>query len=175
MESLLAKCLPKSGLLTMPKPLGVSSKLLTGGIVGHTLVMEHVELRELNLGTKCMMPTLEQVGNPYDLAEIMFKQVGLDYASTMAYFERFGYIYSGPKFLLLYEHIKLHKMETWACFLAIGKGYLPIFLESIPYWLDYFSFARWGSSRHEARTLPMERVCRLYGLDTEHLKKRKRC
>jgi len=105
----------------------------------------------------------------------MMKRVGQDYPSILAYFESYGYIFSGPKFLFLYEHIHIRGIDTWAVFFAIGKGYLPTAIQSMPYWLDYFSFARLEKARHGPRTLSMERICRMYGIDVNILKGRKKC
>lgn len=105
---------------------------------------------------------------PYEMAEVLCITQNARIEDQRAYFERHGFIFSGPKFLIFAEEIG----SSWAVFIAIGEGCLPLFLQAMPWWKPNISFARSLRSRHSMRTYPTERICRLLHMDPEPLKQR---
>lgn len=115
--------------------------------------------------------------NIFDDAREKVESVGLDWDDVCEHYENFGYIFSGPDFVIFAElttvPYRRRKVLTWLVYLAIGKGAVPHFINAMPYWVPYFSFARPDRGRHELATFPAERVCRKFGIDPSHLKTRK--
>jgi hypothetical protein len=108
----------------------------------------------------------------WDIAQQMCEKVGLDLAEQTAYYQRVGIVVSMPHILWMAEPIMTCCKPQWQIALAIGKGSIPMFLQFMPFWLPYFSFARFLRQQHNLRTYPMERVCALHGIDTASIKLR---
>lgn len=107
--------------------------------------------------------------NPWDAAEQMHREAGLDYKETLAYYMHHGYILSTPKCLIFAEPIA----DAWGVAFAYGVGCIPTFINAMPFWLPRMAWRRALREQHSIHDIDMERLCRLFSVNPEHLKSRK--
>lgn len=120
---------------------------------------------------------MQRYHNIFDDARDMVEGAGFNWEDVCEYYENFGYIYSGPHYVIFAElglvRYRKRSVVSWIVYLAIGPGAVPLFINAMPYWADYFSFARPDRGRNELATFRAERICRKFGIDPSHLKNRK--
>ena len=106
--------------------------------------------------------------NMWHQAEQMHKDAGLDYAEALSHYMHFGYMFTGPKFMIWAEPMD----DSWFIWLAIGNKCIPKFINCMPFWLPKFSFCRFLRGRNEVTSYSLDKLCRLYGIPTEHIQSR---
>lgn len=115
---------------------------------------------------------MQRMGNIYTMALALCEEHGHDFDEKMEYYESYGYVFSGPHFLVLAEYMDIEGELVLHCDLAIGHGAVKQMLQAIPQWTTKIRFARPSRNRIKPRTYDTERLCRAFGLDTAPLKQR---
>jgi hypothetical protein len=102
-------------------------------------------------------------------AERLHEDSVLDYEEQLDYYMHYGYILSAPDGMIWAEPYQ----DAWLVYLAIGRGCIPMFLNAMPFWLPRFAYTRLLlRNKHCVRVGNMERICRMYNLDVDSLKRR---
>lgn len=110
--------------------------------------------------------------NIYNMAEALCIKYGVSWEEYLDYYESYGYIYSGPGWLVMCEYKCIDGELALFVPIALGEGCIRMMLNAMPMWCDKIAFARLTRNRSMVKTHSTERVCRLFGVTPELLKLR---